>query len=260
MRKKLLFGLVLLIALVSTGCSLKKDEKRPTLVEKVTVTEQDMETFKKVSEAIFNVEKEELKIKDLTPEENGKIAVGFYGYFTDTSGTEMTNNYRKYFGEDLKVEYEDIMCFIDHGSKEENVMLYFDKEKDRYVYNDKHPGHGGGGEEFIGSKMAFDSVDIISNEYHYKAKVLFYGTAVCHDIGPCDYGKAYKSYSDAKNGTNSLVEIDNNDKYVDNDPMAQFPTVDIEQVVEDYKDKLDVYEFIFVREKNNLVFKEYKKA
>ena len=59
MRKKLLFGLVLLIALVSTGCSLKKDEKRPTLVEKVTVTEQDMETFKKVSEAIFNVEKEE---------------------------------------------------------------------------------------------------------------------------------------------------------------------------------------------------------
>ena len=259
MRKKLLFGLVLLIALVSTGCSLKKDEKRPTLVEKVTVTEQDMETFKKVSEAIFNVEKEELKIKDLTPEENGKIAVEFYGYFTDTSGTEMTKNFRKYFGEDLKVEYGDIMCPWDHGSKEENIMLYFDKEKDRYVYNDKHPGHGGGGVEFIGNELAFDSLDIVADEYHYKVKALFYGQAMCHDVGPCDYGKAYKNYSDAKNETNSLTEIDNNSKYVEKD-YNDFPITHLDKVIEDYKDKLDTYEFIFVREKNNLVFKEYKKA
>ncbi len=261
MRKKLLLLMIVLVLITVTGCSLKKPEKGPTLTEKVTVTEQDMETIKKVSEVIFNVEKEKLKVDDLTAAEKGQIAVDLAGgYFTDISGTEMTNNFRKYFGDKQEVEYEDIKCFEDHGSEEANIMLTFDKEKDKYVYNDKHPGHGGGGKAFIGSEMSFDSLDIVENEYHYNVKVLFYGTAMCHDIGPCEYGKAYKSYNDAKNETNSLADIDNNTKYTETDYMTDLPIVHLEKVIEDYKDKLDTYEFIFVKENNNLVFKEYKKA
>lgn len=262
MRKKLLLVLVLLIALACTGCSLKTREKRPTIAEEVTVTEEDMETFKKVSEAIFDVEKEELKIDDLTPAEKGELAIKVYedgGYYTMATGKAFKKNFEKYFGTGHEIEFEDIPCFIDHGSKEENIMLYFDENQDKYVYNEAHPGHGGGGNPFIGSRMTFDSLGIIGDEYHYTTRVLFYGTAMCHDIGPCDYGKAYKSYIDAKNEINPLVEIDNNEKYVDNDPMAQFPTVDIDQVVEDYKEKLETYEFVFVREGNNLIFKEYFK-
>ena len=262
MKKKLLIIPALLLGVSTlTGCSFTKEKvKEPTLVEKVVVTSEEEKTLEKISKLVFNVEKEELKVNDLTGEEKGSLAVELTeGRFLDTSGSEMTSLFKKYFGDGQKPEYGDIKCFMKHEKESEQTLYYFDKDKDKYVYNEEHPGHGGGGNAFIGSEEVFDSLEIIDKEYHYKAKVLFYGTAMCHDIGPCEYGKAYKSYSSAKNETDPLTTIDNNNKYSEEDYMTGLPIVHLDKVIEDYKDQLDTYEFIFVKEHNNLVFKEYHK-
>lgn len=264
MKKKILFVSVLLLTItVLTGCSLTKEKetKEPTLIEEAIVTNEEAKTLDKITKIIFNVEKEELKVEDLTEEEKGEIARELTeGRYTETSGKEMTSLFQKYFGEGQTVKFGDIKCFMDHQNENEQTLYYFDKEKDKYVYNESHPGHGGGGVAFIGNKMTFDSLGIVGNEYHYNVKVLYYGEGMCHDIGPCDYGKAYKTYKDAKNGTNPVADIDGNTKYTSTDYMTDLPIVDLDSLIDDYRDKLDTYEFVFVKEKGNLIFKEYHKA
>ena len=260
MRRKVLFVLVVLLSVLClTGCNFKKEKvDEPTLVEQVVITSEEYETLGKISNLVFNVEKEELKVSDLTEEEKSEIARDLTeGRYTEISGKEMTKKFQQYFGEDQTVKYTDMNCFMKHNKEEEQVLYYFDQEKDKYVYNEQHPGHGGGGVAFIGNEMTFDQLGIVDKEYHYSVKVLFYGEAMCHDIGPCDYGKAYKSYTDAKNGTNPLTEIDNNTKYTTTDYMSGLPEVHLDKVIEDYKEELNTYEFVFVKEKGNLIFKEY---
>ena len=46
------------------------------------------------------------------------------------------------------------------NNEEEQILYYYDKEQDKYVYNDKHPGHGGGGVERIGFYLDYDNLEI----------------------------------------------------------------------------------------------------
>ena len=262
MKKKLFYGLFLILGItLLSGCKLSFNRKEPEeKIEPVTITAEEMATMKKVSEVVFLKEKTDLKVEDLTEEEKAEIARNLpeKGYMEST-GTEMTTLFKKYFGQEQTVKFDNIKCFMDHYSEDANIMLIFDTEKDQYVYNENHPGHGGGGVGFYGTKMGYEKVEANTKEYKYDAKVLFYGEGMCHDIGPCEYGSAYKSYEEAIKGQNALIDIDHS-AYTQEDPYSGLPVVDMDKLFEDYKSQLDTYRFIFQKEGENLVFKSYKKV
>lgn len=261
MRNKLLFITVLLLSVtLITGCSLTKNEPKEAKEKNVVITNEDMKIFTTAAEAVFKVEKEKLTMNDLTAKEKGSIATSLPEInMYESSGPQMIETFQKYFGKDQKVEFGDIKCGDDHGSEEANIMLIYDKEKEKYVYNDKHPGHGGGGIKFVGHELTFDSVVVKGDTVEFKEKVLFYYPGLCHDIGPCEYGKAYKTYTDAKNETNPLTDIDNNDKYTKTDYLTDMKMAEIDKVVEDYRNDLVTYTFTFVKEDGHYIFKEYHK-
>lgn len=258
MKKFKTLLLLLLLTITLTGCNLLKPKpiNEPTKEpEKVSITSADIETMEKARDAIFNVEKESLKVSDLTDAERGEVARRLVVYYQERSGSEMTKEFNKYFGEG-EVVYEDIPCFAEHSKEEEKTLYIFDKEQDKYITNPNHPGHGGGGKVTTQVKMILDSYSVEGDSYVYNAKVLFYGPFWCHDVGGCEYGKAYKSATDAKNETNPLADISANYMVTGDGP----PTADMDKVMEDVKDKLDTYKFIFEKQDGKLIFKEYKKA
>ena len=258
MKKYQKLCLLLLLTITLTGCNLLKPKpnneptKKP---EQATITSTDIATMEKASEAIFNTEKESLKVSDLTDKERGEVARNLAVNFQEKSGSEMAKEFNKYFGEG-EVVYEDIPCFEKHTSEEEQTLFIFNKEQDKYIFNPKHPGHGGGGKVSTQVKMILDSYAIEGDSYIYNAKILFYGPFWCHDVGGCEYGKAYKSATDVKNEVNALADISANYMVEGDGP----PTADMDKVMEDVKDKLDTYQFIFEKQNGNLIFKEYKKA
>ena len=54
-----------------------------------------------------------------------------------------------------------------------------------------------------------------------------------------------------------VVQIDNNPTYTTY--MDGLPIVDMDTLYKDNRDKLDTYTFNFVKEGDNLVFKDYEK-
>lgn len=270
MNKKIIkITLLLLVTILLTGCfklgnkpknNTNNTNNTTTTEVKTSVSKDEMETMDKISNLVFNVEKEELKNENLTDEEKSSIArelIDDYRYM-EVSGTEMTKNFQKYFGLKQTINFQDIKCFIDHGNEEENIMIRFNKEKDKYEYNENHPGHGGGGSVEVSKKIGYDEVECTNKKCTYKAKVLFYGPVTCHDIGPCEYGKGYKTYKDAKNQTNPIIELNNNKKYIEE--INGFPNVKMDEVFEDVRKELDTYIFVFEKENDNLIFNNYKKA
>ena len=264
MKKILLKGSVLVLGIVLlTGCDLIKGGNNPetpknqATEKEVTVNYQDIDNMKKISSLVFEVEKESLKESEFTEDKKSTLARTLVNKnMEDTTGTEMLNVYEKYFGKGKKIEFTDLKCNWDHGSEEVNIIYHFDKDKNKYVYNEKHPGHGGGGKEFIGSEIVLENLRVKDDEYIYEAKVLFYGTAVCGDLGSCQYGKGYKSYEDAKEDKNALLDIDNSNNYWNRN---EFPYLLMDKLMSDFRDKLDIYEFHYVKEDDHLIFKSYNK-
>ena len=239
----------------------KKEKKKETKEVVKEITYEEMDTMEKISESVFIVEKESLKTSDLTDEQKLSVTQKILGKkynsgYTETTGTEMTNIFKKYFGKDQTLKFIGIKCGSDHGSEEENQMLIFDEAQDKYIWNPKHPGHGGGG-YFYGYKMGFDSVKEENGVYKYNVKILFYGKGHSGDTGGTSYGNGYKSYKDCIDGKNMIVQIDNNPTYTTY--MDGLPIVDIDTLYKDNRDKLDTYTFNFVKEGDNLVFKDYEK-
>ena len=261
--KKRLFGIVVLFGLVIIcgGCfnqNKEKEEVSSQSIENTVISYDDIKTMEKLVDVTFVEEKDSLKVDDLTDEQKVFIVSELIGKgYTETTGTEMTNEFKKYFGKDQSIKFVDIKCGLeDHGSEEANIMLKFDTSQDKYVYNDKHPGHGGGSGQAIFSKAAYKSIEKTEKGYKMDVGVLFYD-GISYDTGPFNYGNAYKSYSDAKDN-NVLVKIDGNDNYKEMD-MDGITTYDIDKVLEDYKDKLDVYTFNFETVDGNIIFTSYSK-
>lgn len=264
MKKKILL-LIIFLLVVATGCfekSTLKTEERPSEEQKkvLKITSQELDTMKKVSELAFIVSKESMSVDEYTEEEKSSIATRIpeKGYL-DVTGTEMEAMFKEYFGKNQTVTFSDIDCFLKHQTEEEQVLYFFDDIQDKYIYNEKHPGHGGGGNPHIAVKLEFDSVESNSEFIAYNVKAMFYGPVLCRDVGPCDHGKAYKSYADAKDEKNELIDIDNS-KYTVENQESGLPITDLDQLFSDYRDKLDVYTFKFIKEDNHLVFSSYKKA
>ena len=247
--------------LFGTNEPKEEENNKPVKEEKLTVTDEQKENMMNVVKAVFEVEKEKLEVKDITDERKINIAMELTGlkYNSDritVTGTQMSEIFRNNFGKDQTLTFVPIKCNEDHGSEEANNMLIFDKAQDKYVFNDKHPGHGGGG-SYYGAQLGFDNMETTKDTVKYNVKVLFYGKAVSFDTGGMRYGNGYKTYKDSKEGKNQIVQIDDNSKYTVQQDGP--PYTDIDAVFSDYKDQLDTYTFTFVKEDDNLIFKSYSK-
>lgn len=250
MKKKILLLITLLLTITLTGC--KKEET----VEPIKITSEDNKIMETVSELIYDGEKDNFKIEDLTDEKKEIIARNLVeGNLLETTGAEMQEKFNKYFGTNIKIEFHDIPCFMTHANEEEQILYKFNKETDKYEYNDKHPGHGGGGTATKNTMMQYYSLVVDGNTIDYYTKVLYYGPTVCHDIGGCEYGKLYKTYKDYKNETNSILDISNS-KYTTKDEN-DFPKTDLDAVLNDYMTEGTSIRFTFIKENDKLTFKEY---
>ena len=251
MKKKILLLITLLLTITLTGC--KKEEPK----EIIKLTAKDNETMEIVSQLIYDGEKESFKVDDLTNEKKEIIARNLVeGNLLETTGEEMQEKFNEYFGTDQTIEFHDIPCFMTHNNEEEQILYKFNKGTDKYEYNDKHPGHGGGGTASKNTMMQYYSLLIDGNTVYYDTKVLYYGPTVCYDIGGCEYGKLYKTYKDYKNETNSILDISNS-KYTTKDEN-DFPKTDLDAVLSDYMTEGTSIRFTFVKENNKLTFKEYE--
>ncbi|MBR3210693.1 MAG: hypothetical protein IKF71_02010 [Bacilli bacterium] len=258
MKKRIIIiPLLLLTGLLLTGCDIGTKKTKVQEVPQVSITAEEMKDLERVSELVFTMENESLKTEDLTEAKKAEIARRLQKDFTSVSGTKMEEDFKKYFGRDQFVLFDNIPCGMEHENEEENIMLFFDNEQDRYVYNDKHPGHGGGWSDTISFEMSFDNITVIGKEYHYDVKVFFFGKYGCGDVGTCTWGKAYKTYEDAKNGTNPMIDIDNNRDYMKD--TSGPPQADLSIVMEDIRENLDTYEFVYKKVDGYPVFQSYSK-
>ncbi len=265
MKKKIIIFVALLLVVGGlTGCSLpgkkkpKEESNTVTPAAPVILSESNLEEIGHLSEVVFEEDKEALKVADFSEEKKGELARGLVKGkgWDEVTGKELTKLYQDHFGKDQTIEFQDIKCFMDHHNEEEQTLYYYDKEQDKYVYNEKHPGHGGGGVEHIGSLKTFDSLEIDGTIYKYNMKILFYGKSWCYDTGGCEYGSGYKTYKDATEEKNALLNI-NDSKY-----MVDYygpPSLEKEKLMNDYKNQLDTYQFVFEKIEGKLIFKEYKK-
>ena len=245
MKKKLIIIMTLLLVVTITGCKKKEKEE-----EGFTLTLEDSETMKKVSNLAFVIDKDSIKVEDYTNEEKEVIARQMVDNILESTGEEMRLEFQKYFGKDQTVEFHDIPCWNDPYA-----LYIFNNETDKYESNPDHPGHGGEGKVTTQKLMGTPNLTIDGNTIYYDTKVLFYGPFYC-SYGECNYGKLYKTYQDAINETNPIIEIKDTEYYIMN---AEGPaTANLETVVDDYKDKANTYRFTFVKEKDKLTFKEYK--
>lgn len=240
----------------------KKEEKEEQNeeVEEKDATSEEIEIMQKISEYIFDEEKETFDISMLTNQE--KISAAFYfsgKNVEESTGNELINVFNKYFGKSENLVLEDAICSHPlHEDNETKINYKYDASIDKYVSNPTHPGHGGGsGEEKIVSHIYSDKFFTKDGKYYYMAKVVFFNNVLCGDTGPCSYDKVYASYLDAKNEVNSLVDIKGNQDYMD--PILNIEQPDYDKLYQDYGDKLSVYQFEFEKEDRNLIFKNYKK-
>lgn len=239
--------------------SNKQENQKPATIEKETITEEEQEKMEKVAKIVFSYEDESVTAEDLTAEEKINMTLALNEKNIEATGTELKETFKEYFGSKIKLEFPNIKCFMEHETEEQNIRYRFNKSLDKYVYNDNHPGHGGGNSKPYGSYLETKKVNVKSGKYSLTAPVIFYGGKVCYDVGGCKYEAAYKSYDDAKNKSNPLVSLEFDNKTYWTSNGDEFPIFEEEKLYNDYKDKLDTYTFVFEKEDGNLIFKSYKK-
>ena len=230
----------------------KTEEKDNEKKEETTIelSRDELNLMQSTAEMIFKEEKESLNISMLTNYEKLMMVFDF-----NKTGKEMQEDFQKRFGKNNSITFEDIKCLKDSNAIEYN----YDSSADKYVNNPNHMGHGGGWiNARIISNIYYDKVKKEGEKLYYYTRVLFMDNVRCFDTGPCNFNKAYGSYSDAKNGANALLDINNDTKYqVTRDGAVFSPEYDA--IYDDFSNKLSSYVFEFEKENGNLVFNNYKK-
>jgi len=151
-----------------------------------------------------------------------------YSYGDSFSKNTLDEVASKYFNDDFSYTNENINCSICNTSQ-----YNYNKQTGIYMYNDNHPGHGGGGSYRDTSYFVSAFYDSKTNEYIVNTKIL-YGDHCADVCGPIQ--KFYDS--------NSRKNVVYENKYVDSDP-------DITKVYESVKDKLPITVYKFVKNKSN---------
>lgn len=231
-----------------------------------TITEEEQSKMLAFAKAAFEDETG-IEVDDLDNETKiNIISLLKDKSLTDLSGTEIKNEYYKYFGEKEELELVNITCpaanILNHSGDAKYLFVY-DKEADSYIYNPTHQGHGGGaGAKSYISYVYQDKAIKEKDIYKLKVKVYYTNNPAYHNDtwGPLSNMKVYKNQEDTISEENFIVDAYLNDNYCqpkEDEMFGEIYECDYDKIYEGVKDDLNTYIFEFVKENDNLIFKRY---
>lgn len=275
-KSKGLIILVILLSLIIVGLIVfllidkgvfgskkeKEEDKKPN-TDISELSNNDLDYMKDLSNTLFLSTGGEFIFNDLDNQTKLSILLTLSDKnIEEVKGSELVKIAKKYFGEDSKVNLEDILC-IGHTESEvkgSNVLYIYNEDSDSFKYNEKHPGHGGLGSG-VGPTIIFDNVTRSDDEYYITVGV-YYQNSECYDICPPlgkTHGKIYKTKEDALNKTNALIDAAENDNlytkgvFVDEEYGYEYK-YDSEKIYEIVKDLVNKYKFTFKKVDGNYIF------
>lgn len=118
------------------------------------------------------------------------------GFRENFSVTELDDVVTKYFGTDLALEHQDIICNVD-----KEILYNYNQESNSYNYNNNHPGHGGVGS--IADNITYYVYGKITNETDIEISTKNLYSNYCGDT--CAIYAYYKNYNDSIAETNPVL-------------------------------------------------------
>ena len=253
----------------------KKKDKEDKKEKLEDASKEDIELMLKVSREFYDFDKDGGSFDKLVNQDkiNLLLKLEELNLFSDkVTGQRLKDAAKKYFGDDVIVLLEDIKCSaydsLHKQNPEEGMMVKYDSQSDTYIYNDNHPGHGGGSMKSVYSHLYLDNIEKEDNKYLFKIKAYYteewrngdtYGPKTKDD-------NIYLTYDNAGERTNAFITNVSNtypdictSEYMD-EINANVYECDYDKLYEKIKKNLKTsYTFIFTRDSNNnLIFEEYK--
>lgn len=223
----------------------------------ITVNADEMAIINKVTDAVFIGEKDNLKISDLTDQQKIGLTLSLMNVnYEETTGTEIKEAFHKYFGADQDLKLVDIICTVEsaiHPTPESAVIYKYDKESDKYVFNQDHPGHGAYSDYYTYYMNTDGVTKTTSGTIIYEVKLLIDRHWYSADVTEPSGSAVYKTYQDAKDRKNPLEEFSDTGK---GDPVS--PQM-LKKLFIEKRDELTTYSFKFKESNGNLIFVSYEK-
>ena len=218
----------------------KEEKKKENKKEKNSVRELTAEEKDKFKERIVTVTNNfdmSFPIEDVTKISNQEL-LSFASTMIMTSGerkTEFSSEevekvLTKYFGTNVKVTHENILCSLD------KVPFYdYDSQNKKYTFHENHPGHGGNGSVqgyyyFVDGKVT-DEKKIVINSH------IIYGIYKGDTWGP--QNSYYKSAKESQNGEPIIGKRDSDENIELTDELYN-----------SVKDKLPTTTYTFEKDKD----------
>lgn len=193
---------------------------------------------------ISSLEKNISNFNDLTNQE--KLDIAIKGTITDGSimyegglSTSLIDEYfAKVFKDKIIYSKDAIDCWCG------TPIYVYDKDKDIYMYNVNHGGHGNPFVESYFTRVI--SVKNYDDFYKVEAVHLWYYSP---DMGPATYDVAYDTYKNAFNANNPLFTL--NIISPDENNYQKYLLDEINNNFDKYKDKMAVYTYTFEKVDND---------
>ncbi len=236
-----------------------KDQKGKTVETEVKkeekVDSEYQDDLAELSKKIFQSDKENLSIDEFDEQELIYVLSNISGKsITEITGTELKKVAKENFGiDDLKLV--DIRCGMNHRARETNVMLIFNPESDKYEYNDKHPGHGGGSSG-IGYIFNNGKATVEGDVHKYEADIYFYKSCTGDTCGPTEHMDVYLTSKDLIEGINKVMDATGNEKCCKKLEVGY--DCNFEEIYNVIKDKVHSIVFYYKIVDNKPVFERYE--
>ncbi len=247
--KKVLTVVCLGLMLLATGCD------KPPVSEGQDVKESRDEKveFEKINFKEIDIVEKDIKvllgydtIEELTNNDKLYIALESYASKSGLNNmfeiktvkkSDVINAFQNTIFGDLDLEHEDVLCEC------KSKLFVYNKEKEEYVYNEEHGGHG-----FCKVYKEFTKlVDFYEKDGQYIASYKYAFGNYCED----DSTQIFGSYSDAEKQKNPIY----------NDDILSQETEDtVKQDYEEIKDKLMTYTYTFEKVGGKIKIVDFKRS
>lgn len=211
-----------------------KEENKKENNKERKLTEEEKEKFKERIETITNTFDMSFPIEDITKISNQELLSFASSKLANNNGRfsseEVEKLITKYFGSNIKITHENILCSID------NVPFYdYDSTSKQYVFHENHPGHGGNGSVqgyyyFVDGKVTNENKIVINSH-------IIYGIYKGDTWGP--QNSYYKSAQDSKSGEPIIGKKD-----------GEIEIKLTDDLYNSVKDKLPTTTYTFEKDKN----------
>lgn len=230
-----------------------EEEKKDSIFVQV----EDEKIIKELTDTIMNnnleviasLEKDVDNINTLSNKD--KLSVAFPYVFDKTKDayengidTKLFDEYYKNaFNTSIYWNKEDIDCTCD------KKLFLYDKEKEKYVYNEQHLGHG----VFSINPYYKKVLEVLKKNETYVIKMSYIWG---YFDGLSTTNTGYPTHNDVLNNTNKLFEIDIPEEDVND--INYYALKEIENNYDNYKDKLHTYVYTFEKVDNNYLLSSFR--